>query len=106
MKMNAQQYRQGDVFLQRIAKIPEGRKIVRENGVLAYGEVTGHSHAVMDKTAAEVYEMEGALFLSVSADGGVSIRHEEHGLITVPKGDYSVTIQREYTPEGIRNVAD
>ena len=104
--MNKQQYRQGDVFLQRIAKIPAGEKKVRENGVLAYGEVTGHSHAVMDKKAAQVYELDGGLILSVTADGGVSIGHEEHETITVPKGDYKVTIQRQYAPDGIRNVAD
>jgi hypothetical protein len=99
-------YRQGDVLLKAIPALPAGERTKRENGVLAYGEVTGHSHAVADHAAAEVYELDGGLFLSVTDEGGVSIVHEEHEAITVPKGDYAVTIQREYSPLEIRNVAD
>ena len=44
--------------------------------------------------------------MSVTAEGGVSIVHEEHGTVSVPKGDYEVTIQREYSPEEIRSVVD
>lgn len=100
------QLRQGDVFLQPITRLPEGARKQRKNGVLAYGEVTGHSHAVADPAAAEVIEIEGGLYLHVTAEGGVPIQHQEHGLIEVPPGDYEVRIQREYTPEEIRNVAD
>ncbi len=60
---------------------------------------------------AEVLEIGDGLFVHVSAaglriEGGATFVHEEHGPVTLPPGDYEVTIQREYSPEEIRNVAD
>lgn len=98
-------YRQGDVLFRRIDKAPVGDRAVRLNGVVALGEATGHTHAISDLEAAEVYEIESGVFLEVN-DGGVSIIHQEHSPIALPKGDYAVTIQREYSPSEIRNVAD
>jgi hypothetical protein len=47
--------RQGDVLLVPIApsRIPAGRVVPRDRGriVLAYGEVTGHAHAIDSATA-------------------------------------------------------
>lgn len=105
-------YRQGDVLLKRIASLPTGERKKRENATLAYGEVTGHSHAIAaaDRGTAEVFEIGAGLYLHVSDQGisleGVTIQHEEHGPITLPPGDYEVTIQREYSAEAIRNVLD
>jgi hypothetical protein len=104
--MSRLKVRQGDVLIEKIDMAPEGKRKVREDGALAYGEVTGHSHRVDTLTKAAVYECGEGLFLSVSDEGGVAIVHEEHKPIQVPKGDYRITIQREYTPEVIRNVAD
>ena len=108
-------YRQGDVLFKSIPKLPKGDSKKRENGVVAYGEVTGHSHAlaVEDRTTAEVLEIGAGLYVHVSDSGvriegaqGATFVHEEHGPITLPPGDYEITIQREYTPEEIRNVID
>lgn len=106
-------YRQGDVLFTLISNPPKGAKTKRENATVAYGEVTGHSHclAVEDRSIAEVYELGAGLYVHVSDGGGISIEgatfvHEEHGPITLPPGDYAVTIQREYSPEAIRNVID
>lgn len=101
----SKQFRQGDVFLVA-AKVPPGERKKRADGVLAHGEVTGHAHVIADPDAAELYDVGDQMFLSVSAEGGVAIRHEEHGLVTIPPGDYQVRIQREYSPEEIRNVID
>lgn len=98
--------RQGDVMIRLVKTIPGGKRKKRADGALAYGEVTGHKHAVADLRDAEVFEIEDGLFMQVTAEGGVSIVHEEHGTVELPKGDYQITIQREYTPEAIRNVAD
>lgn len=98
-------YRQGDVLFKRVAAIPTGDRKKRDNGVIAYGEVTGHTHAVADLEAAEVLEIGPGLYVHVG-ENGVSIQHQEHGPIELPAGDYEVTIQREYSPEEIRNVAD
>jgi hypothetical protein len=104
--MQQKVYRQGDVVLTRIEALPSGKKSVRKNGVLAYGEVTGHSHAIHEGQA-EVLEMPDGLFLSVS-ESGVSIGHQEHGTINVPPGLYSVGIKTEfdYFEKAIRQVQD
>ena len=105
-------YRQGDVLFTRIARLPKGERTIRKNATVAYGEVTGHSHAlaIEDRTCAEVLEIGSGVFVHVGEAGlrieGATFVHEEHGPVTLPKGDYRVTIQREYAPEAIRNVAD
>lgn len=48
------QYRQGDILLVRVEKLPGKLKsIERENGrvVLAHGEATGHAHSVSHPAA-------------------------------------------------------
>lgn len=103
--------RQGDVYFIPVDKIPAGGK-KRENGVAAYGDVTGHSHRLNEASMAiaQVIECGDGLFLHVSDDGislgGATFVHEEHGPVTLPAGNYRIHIQREYTPEGIRNVLD
>ena len=106
-------YRQGDVLFERIARLPQGERKKRENATVAYGEVTGHSHAlaVEDRESAEVLEIGDGVYVHVSEAGvriagGATFVHEEHGPITLPRGSYRVTIQREYSPEAIRNVQD
>ena len=106
-------YRQGDVLFRAIPELPAGSRKKRDNATVAYGEVTGHSHAlaVEDRESAEVLEIGDGLFVHVTAsdiriEGGATFIHEEHGAVTLPPGDYEVTIQREYSPEAVRNVAD
>ncbi len=98
-------YRQGDVLIRRIKAVPQTTATKRETGILAYGEVTGHCHKIESLEHAEVLEVGNDLYLRVS-DDGVRIVHDEHAPIVLPKGDYSVVIQQEYTPQEIRNVAD
>ena len=106
-------YRQGDVLFRKIARLPNGERRKRENATVAYGEVTGHSHclAIEDREVAEVLEIGDGLYVHVSAEGvriegGATFVHEEHGPITLPPGNWKVIIQREYSPEAIRNVLD
>jgi hypothetical protein len=98
-------YRQGDVLIKRIKAVPQTTAKKRENGILAFGEVTGHCHKVENLNEAEVLEVGNDLYLRVSEDG-VRIVHDEHSPITLPAGNYSVVIQKEYSPAEIRNVAD
>ena len=101
------QFRQGDVFIERVKKLPSDlTQRARDKGriVLAYGEVTGHAHA-LDETLAELFEdKDGALYLKLRETG--RLRHEEHATIVLEPGIYRVTHQREYSPEEIRRVAD
>lgn len=96
--MSTKLYRQGDVLIKRIKAVPQNTAKKRETGILAYGEVTGHCHKVETSAQAEVLEIGSDLYLRVSEDG-VRIIHDEHAPITLPAGDYEVTIQREYSPE-------
>ena len=106
-------FRQGDVLIIPVRSTPKlGAKIGRDRGriVLAYGEVTGHAHAIKDRDA-DLFEIEGLddRFLRVLHEGGVNLDHEEHATITLParkRGGYIVRTQREYTPEAIVRVAD
>lgn len=100
--------RQGDVFVERIASIPENVKpVARDRGriVLAYGEVTGHAHAITEDWV-ELLETEAnERYLRVQKQQATLV-HEEHTQHALPPGEYRVTIQREYHPEAIRNVSD
>lgn len=104
-------FRQGDVYLVKTDEaVPAGAKPVeRDRGrvVLAYGEVTGHAHVIED---------EGVDLFATTSDAvdrwlrvgpkGATLVHDEHGAITLEPGVYRTRIQREYSPEAIRNVAD
>lgn len=113
-KMKTKQiYRQGDVLLTLVAELPKGAKDVSPNGriVLAYGEVTGHAHAVYDEVEREskikparLWDAGAERFLQVVEK--TALRHEEHAPVPLEPGIYKVTIQREYAPDAIRNVAD
>ena len=102
--------RHGDVY---IFDSPLSADEVRTSGkrvtgpVLAWGEVTHHSHRLMDETAFERYELDGKTYLIVG-EKGVSITHEEHGVGFIDAGVKEVRIDREYDylAEMSRNVAD
>lgn len=105
------QYFQGDVAIIPVANVPKNAQPVpRDNKriVLAYGEVTGHAHAILDREA-ELYSVPDTedRFLRIMAASGVELKHEEHATITLPQGNYIVRQQREYVaPEIERRVAD
>lgn len=95
-------YRHGDVLLERVTEMALVQGI-RETGVVAYGEATGHAHRVVDGAVLE--HPDG---LSVRAQEGTYITHEEHGVIVLPAGLWRVTLQREYDPyeQAARQVVD
>lgn len=103
-------YRQGDVLIRRVSTIPNTAKtpVPKDGGrvILAYGEVTGHAHAVIGPVeflATDLAEM-NRRFLKVEKEAQVV--HEEHDTITLPPGLYEVRRQREYAPEAPVWVAD
>lgn len=105
-------FRQGDVLIIRVSRKPKGdyREKPRDAGrvVLAYGEVTGHAHAIAD-SGATLFNLFGAgehadMWLKITTP--VTLRHEEHAKIELPAGDYVVRRQREYHPKRVVYVAD
>ena len=106
-KAEPTQFRQGDVWIECIASIPGTTKalVPQDRIVLAHGEVTGHAHAIYDLDAVQArIADDGTIYLRVTKP--TEIRHEEHAPIPLTPGDYKSYIQREYSPEAIRNVAD
>ena len=82
MLKNKEQFRQGDVLVTRVGKIPKAAKPkARDTGrvVLAYGEVTGHAHAIAQETATLFSLLnDSGEDLYLRADGTVALSHEEH----------------------------
>ena len=101
-------YRQGDVLIRKVASVPASAKEVdwKKEGrvILAYGEVTGHAHALPLSLVSMFATEAGQRFIKVTE--GAELTHEEHATITPEPGCYEVVQQREYTPQAIRNVAD
>jgi hypothetical protein len=114
MKKQSQpfQARQGDVFIERIDDLPTDLTEVKcdpRGVVLAEGEATGHHHRIGPRfRTAKLYTggEDGARFLSVAGKAPVALTHEEHSPVKLPPGNYRVLIQREYSPDAVREVVD
>lgn len=104
-------YRQGDIAIipiKRERRPAQRLRVAADNGriILAYGEVTGHAHALPEGDV-ELYETANAVDRILRVRSRMTtLTHEEHGPIALPQGDYIVRRQREYSPEDIRLVAD
>lgn len=105
--------RQGDVLIIADNNAPTGTEIPRDRGrvVLAYGEVTGHAHTIIDPGAALFDLAQGSDGATLEdrvlvVPSAATLTHEEHDAIIIPPGRYRVIRQREYTPQEIRSVAD
>lgn len=129
--------RQGDVLLTLVSALPaDCTEVPCDRGriVLAYGEVTGHAHAIADHRAdqspairhadltsqageiadAAIARAQAKARLLVAPDGQrylevcdtVHLRHEEHTAHAIPPGIYKLPTQVEYAPSELRQVAD
>ena len=111
--MNSKIFRQGDVLLTLVAALPKNVTDVTPSDriVLAYGEVTGHAHAVADPITRErpngkarFWDAGAERYLQVLKH--TTLRHEEHAPLDLAPGFYKIGHQREYSAEEIRRVAD
>lgn len=131
MTLKPQQIRQGDVQLEPVSSLPAGcQEVPNDRGriVLAYGEVTGHAHAIADHvvrreptpgaadeiTEAAISRAQAKARLLIAPNGDrylevkqtVTLRHEEHTAHTLNPGIYKLPVQVEYTPSELRRVED
>ena len=116
--MKNKQIRQGDVFLHPVADLPRGLEPVNPDGhriILAYGEVTGHAHAIAlsPKEVANAAIRRAQLWAAKNGDRYLEVRadseltHEEHTAHTIPPGIYLVPTQVDMTADKLpRRVAD
>ena len=94
---------QGDVLIKKVSEV-KGKKL--KHLTLAKGEHTGNHHTITEGDA-ELYEHEGTLFLKVKSEEA-TLTHQEHGPVTIPRGDYEIGIVQEYDhfAEEARRVRD
>ena len=92
------QLRQGDILLVSVDKIkPDGLELKQEV-ILAEGELTGHAHRL---TGTEVYEwaIDGQRYVQVKGGSG-SLSHEDHDPVPVavvdPDTTYRIVPQQEW----------
>ena len=123
-------YQQGDVVLIKVTKEEYNSHISNANTItnkktiqegrheLAYGEETGHCHAIyfdelLDSAGVTVHKRQWtsddtpAIGVIVTCDDAV-IKHEEHNPVALPKGYYIQRIVKEYDPISgqVRGVLD
>lgn len=98
--MSKKRFRHGDVIITEIETLGHSDKLFprkKDPHILAYGEVTGHSHKL------EIDDPEQAF---ITPDGYLVVNkptrlvHEEHKHITIPKGIYKIKIQQEVSIDG------
>jgi len=105
------QVRQGDVLVEAVDEIPKAAKPVKpDNGrtILAYGEVTGHAHA-LPGARAKLFRAgdETSLTSYLHVEAPAELKHDEHNKIAFVPGKYRVIQQRQWTMERqVRRVAD
>ena len=116
-------YQQGDVVLTKVSREEFNKLNLKENinmttetrFELAYGEETGHCHAIyLD----EMLEGAGVTLFKkgwgntneglIVSNEPVTIKHEEHNPVTLPTGYYVQCIVKEYDPlsRTVRGVVD
>ena len=86
------QTRQGDVWLEEIAKLPKGLK-KKKNNILVHSDSTQHDHSLKSGTVYE--DKEGNLFMDVPKETQV-VHTFDHDPLNLPKGKYKLLRQREY----------
>ena len=107
MKKIATQFRQGDVLIEAVDRLPEKAMPLPATArvVLAEGEATGHAHAIKaERGAVRPHHFEGELYLEVRSP--VTVTHEEHGEIPLEPGTYRVRRQVEQWMDEVHRVAD
>ena len=94
--------RHGDICLEPIEKFPENLNI--KDNILAKGEKTGHFHELVGDVQVMI-DNKGNQFAQVKQDS--QLVHQEHHVLTIPKGKYAVIQQREVDLLGeVRQVSD
>ena len=104
------QFRQGDVFIEAVPSVPQSATKQKPSVkiILAMGEVTKHHHTIEACDPVDWWKQGEGLTAEkfVTLHRAASVTHQEHSTIELPAGTYRVIIQREYSPEAIRNVTD
>lgn len=103
-------YRQGDLWIIPIDNIPDAAERIEctHRVILAMGEATGHHHTIaLAEADVQLYSIADEVDRYLRVRSRIApLRHEEHGPIEIPAGDYRIIRQVEYQAGEIRSVAD
>lgn len=104
--MKTEQFRQGELVIQRVADDVEvGDPVPRVDGrvILAHSE-SGHHHFVSGKMAHLFESGELGVRICRVGGGGVTVEHGRpggHGPLKLPEGTtYRISQKRQYEPDG------
>jgi hypothetical protein len=119
MKKMITQARQGDVYIinktdsnisadtkaRLFTKV--GKELAKDQGriILAYGEVTGHAHAIKDE-GVQLFTLKDTGNMLLTVKGEASLGHDEHSTIAIPQGENVVIHQKEYQQGQLQRVVD
>jgi len=107
---------QGEMLIRRVLAFRHKAQEMKPEGnfyILAHSE-TGHHH-VIDRQSVEVKEQtenvpEGMAILQMIVKEPSVVEHlrghDTHEPLMLSEGNWEIRLQREYTPEGYRRVAD
>lgn len=106
---NPRVWSQGDVVLLEAVLPDDAIEVKGHNGVLAYGEATGHMHRIPPNQARFFRSEKGLYFTALVDIPG--LLHEDHpmGRKAIPKGTtvcYYQERETDWLSEATRNVAD
>lgn len=106
-------YAQGDILFVKRDTLPGGDTTVISSGVIATGESSGHTHRIKPGQQAVLKAIAGALYLEALRESiieHVVLPSEtptgDHDSIVLPPGNWEVRRQREWVPEGYRQIQD
>ena len=86
-------YRHGDLLLRQVDEIPVHAQQLSTN-IIAHGE-NGNTHKLHGSH--QVYEMPDKQIL-FEAKQDLSLKHQEHSMLKISKGNYVVVHEREHNP--------
>lgn len=103
---------QGDLLIRRVDRLPDNvtKKPVTKEGhhIVAHSE-TGHHH-VVDGSHVDYYTSDDTMVAYIEVHEPTPIQHlrefDTHAPINIPAGIFELRRQREYTPEGWRQIQD
>ncbi len=103
----------GDVCIQRVTNIDLSTLTPKNSNILAYGEFTGHMHALgtphtdvreFDAKTLEKFKDQFQMYTGKNGETYVDVKaptalsHQEHFTHTLETGLYQIGIAREYNP--------
>lgn len=95
------QARQGDIYFRSVDKVPTKGTKKKNDRILAYGEVTGHSHQIVSPALSElemVTDENGDIFVRSTGEE-IKVGHDEHNIVTLPANKWiCISRQREFDP--------